>query len=177
MSKFILFFSLMVLSKTIAAQSENIYDYSFINIEGDSVSMGQFRGKKILIVNTASKCGFTKQYEQLQELHKQFGDNVTIIGFPCNQFGKQESGTEEKIQAFCQKNYGVEFLMASKIKVKGKEQHPIYKWLTDIELNNVLSSEVKWNFAKYIIDEKGNFITHFGSRVIPTDDQIVSLLK
>lgn len=177
MAKFILFFSALFLSPSADSQSKNIYDYSFIDIEGKTFSMAQFKGKKLLIVNTASKCGFTKQYKQLQELHDQYGASLSVIGFPCNQFGMQESGTEEKIQSFCQKNYGVEFLMASKIKVKGRGQHPIYKWLTSKKLNGVLKSKVKWNFTKYLIDENGNFIAHFGSRVVPTDDQIVSLLK
>ena len=109
MSKFILFFSLMVLSQAISAQSKSIYDYSFINIEGDNVDMKEFKGKTILIVNTASKCGFTGQYEQLQELHEQYKDQLVLIGFPCDQFGGQEPGSEEEIKGFCQKNYGVTF--------------------------------------------------------------------
>ena len=177
MSKFILFFSLMVLSQTIAAQSKSIYDYSFINIEGENVDMKDFKGKTILIVNTASKCGFTGQYEQLQELHEQYKDQLILIGFPCDQFGGQEPGSEEEIKGFCQKNYGVTFLMASKINVKGEEQHPIYQWLTQLDLNNVEDSKVGWNFTKYLIDDKGNYIEHFKSKVSPMSEEITKHLK
>ena len=177
MSKFILFFSLMVLSQTIAAQSKSIYDYSFINIEGDNVDMKEFKGKTILIVNTASKCGFTGQYEQLQELHEQYKDQLVLIGFPCDQFGGQEPGSEEEIKGFCQKNYGVTFLMASKINVKGEEQHPLYQWLTQLDLNNVEDSKVGWNFTKYLIDNEGNYIDHFKSKVSPMSEEITKHLN
>lgn len=177
MLKFILFLSLMVLSQTITAQSKNIYDYSFASIEGDNVDMNNFKGKTILIVNTASKCGFTGQYEQLQELHEKFKDQLVIIGFPCDQFGGQEPGTDEEIKGFCKKNYGVTFLMASKIDVKGEEQHPIYQWLTQVDLNNVEDSKVAWNFSKYLIDGEGNYIEHFKSKVSPMSDEITKRLK
>lgn len=177
MSKFILFFSLMVLSQAISAQSKSIYDYSFINIEGDNVDMKEFKGKTILIVNTASKCGFTGQYEQLQELHEQYKDQLVLIGFPCDQFGGQEPGSEEEIKGFCQKNYGVTFLMASKINVKGEEQHPLYQWLTQLDLNNVEDSKVGWNFTKYLIDNEGNYIDHFKSKVSPMSEEITKHLN
>lgn len=177
MSKFILFFSLMVLSQAISAQSKSIYDYSFINIEGDNVDMKEFKGKTILIVNTASKCGFTGQYEQLQELHEKYKDRLILIGFPCDQFGGQEPGSEEEIKGFCQKNYGVTFLMASKINVKGEEQHPIYQWLTQLDLNNVEDSKVGWNFTKYLIDDKGNYIENFKSKVSPMSEEITKHIK
>ena len=177
MSKFILFFSLMVLSQAISAQSKSIYDYSFINIEGDNVDMKEFKGKTILIVNTASKCGFTGQYEQLQELHEKYKDRLILIGFPCDQFGGQEPGSEEEIKGFCQKNYGVTFLMASKINVKGEEQHPIYQWLTQLDLNNVEDSKVGWNFTKYLIDDKGHYIEIFKSKVSPMSEEITKHIK
>lgn len=160
-----------------SAQSTSIYDYSFIDIEGNEVSLADFKGKKLLIVNVASKCGFTPQYAELQELHEKHGDKVAIIGFPCDQFGGQEPGSEEDIQSFCQKNYGVEFLMASKIEVKGKDQHPLYVWLTNKEANSVEDSKVMWNFQKYLIDENGKLVESFKSGVSPMDEKIVSLLN
>lgn len=159
------------------AQDGGVYDYSFKDIDGNDVALSSFKGKKILFVNVASKCGFTPQYAELQELHEKFGDKVVIIGFPCDQFGGQEPGSEEEIQSFCQKNYGVEFLMASKIDVKGNNQNPIYTWLTSEEKNGVESSKVMWNFQKYIVDENGMYIAHFKSGVKPTDAEITDLLK
>ena len=112
----------------VKAQEGSIYDYTFNDIDGNKVSLSSFKGKKIMFVNVASKCGFTPQYVELQQVHEKYGDKVVIIGFPCDQFVGQEPGSEEEIQAFCQKNYGVEFLMASKIDVKGSNQNPIYTW-------------------------------------------------
>lgn len=159
------------------AQSKNIYDYSFTDIDGNKVELKQFEGKKILFINVASKCGFTPQYEDLQTLHEKYGDKVALIGFPCNQFLGQEPKGEEEIQAFCQKNYGVEFLMASKIDVKGKDQHPVYEWLTSEELNGVESSKVGWNFQKYLVDENGKLIRHFSPKTNPMDNEIISLIE
>lgn len=161
----------------VKAQEGSIYDYTFNDIDGNKVSLSSFKGKKIMFVNVASKCGFTPQYAELQQVHEKYGDKVVIIGFPCDQFGGQEPGSEEEIQAFCQKNYGVEFLMASKIDVKGSNQNPIYTWLTSEEKNGVESSKVMWNFQKYIVDENGMYIAHFKSGVKPTDAEITDLLK
>ena len=157
------------------AQSTDIYEYSFTDINGNEVALSSFKGKKIMFVNVASKCGYTPQYAELQEVHEKYGEKLVIIGFPCDQFGGQEPGTEEEIQSFCQKNYGVEFLMASKIEVKGKDQHPIYTWLTSEELNGIESSKVMWNFQKYLVDENGKYINHFKSGVKPTDEEITKL--
>ena len=159
------------------AQSTNIYEYSFTDIDGNEVSLKQFEGKKILFVNVASECGYTNQYEDLQKLHEEYGEKIMLIGFPCDQFGGQEPGDEAEIKSFCQKNYGVDFLMASKIDVKGENQHPIYFWLTHQEANGVEDSKVSWNFNKYIVDEKGNYIAHYPSGVKPMDEKITSLLK
>ena len=167
-----LFFSARVLN----AQSTNIYEYSFTDIEGTEVQLSQFKGKKILFVNVASKCGFTPQYEGLQKLHEQYGDKLVIIGFPCNQFLKQEPEGEEEIKGFCQKNYGVEFLMASKIEVKGKGQHPIYAWLTNKSLNGKKDSKVGWNFQKYLVDEEGNYLMMFKPGVKPMSEEITKEL-
>lgn len=158
------------------AQSADLYDYSFIDIDGKERSLTEFKGKKIMFVNVASKCGYTPQYAELQEVHKKYGDKLVIIGFPCNQFGGQEPGSEDDIQSFCQKNYGVEFLMASKIDVKGEKQHPIYAWLTNKSANGVEDSKVAWNFQKYLVDENGKYINHFKSGVKPMDEEITKLL-
>lgn len=174
--KNILILTLLFLG-TMSVAQRSLYDLSFIDIEGNEVKMDRFKGKKILIVNTASKCGFTPQYEQLQELHEKYNHKLVIIGFPCNQFGKQEPGSEEEIVTFCQKNYGVSFLMASKIDVKGADQHPVYQWLTSEEKNGVESSKVQWNFQKYLIDENGNYIKEFGTKVKPDDPEIISLIE
>ena len=173
----VLFLIISLISFSVMAQETSIYDYSFTTIDGEVVSLKIFKGKKILFVNVASKCGFTGQYKELQELHKTYGEQLVLIGFPCDQFGGQEPGTEEEIKGFCQKNYGVEFLMASKVNVKGKEQHPIYQWLTQVELNSVEDSKVAWNFSKYLIDEEGKYIEHFKSKVNPMSEDITKHLK
>ena len=164
------------MTASLQAQSTNIYDYKFNDINGDEVLLSQFKGKKILFVNVASKCVYTPQYDQLEKLHEGYKDKLVIIGFPCNQFLNQERGSEKEIAAFCRKNYGVQFLMASKIDVKGKNQHPIYQWLTSKKLNGVKRSKVKWNFNKYLVDENGKFLARFKSKVKPMDDKIISLL-
>ncbi|WP_445725677.1 glutathione peroxidase [Flavobacterium sp.] len=154
----------------------SIYTIPIKSIEGKKIDLAAFKGKKILIVNTASECGFTKQYADLQKLHEQYKDKLVIIGVPCNQFGGQEPGTLVEIQSFCQVNYGVTFLMTEKVDVKGQNQHPIYKWLTDKELNGVENSSVSWNFEKYLLDENGNYLANFGSMVNPMSDKITKLL-
>lgn len=174
--KKIAFILFTLITMNLSAQNTDLYSYSFTDIEGNEVSMSQFRGKKILIINVASKCGYTPQYEDLQKLHEQYGEKVTLIGFPCNQFLKQEPGDESEIKEFCQKNYGVEFLMASKIDVKGNEQHPIYTWLTTKELNGVEDSKVAWNFQKYLIDENGQYVEKFEPGVNPLDVELTSKL-
>ncbi|MCH2229459.1 MAG: glutathione peroxidase [Crocinitomicaceae bacterium] len=158
-------------------QEKSIYNYSFTSIDGESVSMESFRGKKLFFINVASNCGFTEQYIELQELHQLHGEQLVILGFPCDQFGGQEPGTEEQIKGFCQKKYGVEFLMASKIDVKGEQQHPIYRWLTNADLNGVESTNIAWNFTKFLVDEKGNYIESFISRVNPMSEDILKHLE
>lgn len=169
----ILFFTLIA-SLTMAQTS--IYDLSFDDISGKKVNLSDFKGKKIMFVNTASECGFTGQYAELQELHEKYGDKLMLIGFPCDQFGGQEPGSESEIQSFCKKNYGVTFLMASKIDVKGANQHPVYRWLTSKDQNGVDNSTVMWNFEKFIIDENGNLVDHFKSPVTPMNDKIISII-
>ena len=156
--------------------AQSIYDLSFISIDGDTVDLSSYKGKKIVFVNVASECGFTPQYVELQGLHEAHGDEVQLIGFPCNQFGSQEPGSEDEIQAFCEKNYGVSFLMASKVDVKGDDQHPIYEWLTKKNLNNEDNSNVLWNFEKFIVNEEGELIEHFRSAVSPMSDKMLEAL-
>ncbi|UIR58003.1 glutathione peroxidase [Sphingobacterium sp. SRCM116780] len=154
----------------------SIYDYSFNSLDGKEIKMSSFKGKKILIVNTASKCGFTKQYKDLQELYSLYGKDLVIIGFPANNFGNQEPGTNGDIQEFCQQNYGVEFLMAEKVDVKGDGIAPLFKYLTSQE-NPDFQGEIKWNFEKFLIDENGKLVHRYRSAVNPMSDEIVNWVK
>ncbi|MGV6845413.1 MAG: glutathione peroxidase [Lutibacter sp.] len=154
----------------------SIYDISIKSLSGENIDLAKFKGKKILFVNTASKCGFTKQYADLQKLHETYKDKLVVIGVPCNQFGGQEPGNATQIQSFCKINYGVTFLMTEKVDVKGDNQHPLYAWLTKKELNGVKNSSVKWNFQKYLIDENGNFLDYFYSITKPMSSKILKQL-
>lgn len=159
-------------------QVENsIHKFKVEGLDGKTINFADFKGKKILVVNTASECGFTPQYADLEKLYKTYSDKLVIIGFPTNDFGKQEPGTNAEIGSFCQKNYGVTFPMAAKITVKGKEIAPIYKWLTSKNLNGIADAEITWNFNKFLLDENGILIKKFESKVTPLDEAIVSLLK
>ena len=155
---------------------QSIYDIEISSLEGKKIDLNDFKGKKILFVNVASKCGYTSQYKNLQELHDAHGDKLAIIGVPCNQFGGQEPGSASEIKEFCSKNYGVTFLMAEKCDVKGSNQHKLYKWLTMKSENGVEDSTVGWNFQKYLVDENGKLIQMFKSGVSPLDASITSLL-
>ena len=157
--------------------NNSIYDIKADTIDGQTIPLDTFKGKKMLIVNTASKCGFTPQYKDLQQLHEEHGDKVAILGFPSNNFMWQEPGNNEKIAAFCEKNYGVTFQMFAKVNVKGSTRHPLYKWLTKKELNGWNSKAPSWNFCKYLIDEQGKLIQYFGSSVKPFDKKILELLN
>ena len=157
--------------------SSTVYDFSLTGTDGKEINLNAFKGKKILFVNVASKCGYTPQYEGLQKLYEQNKENLVIIGLPCNQFMNQEPGTNAEIQTFCKKNYGVTFPITQKIYVKGDKIHPLYNWLTRKELNGVEDSKVKWNFQKYLIDEEGALIRVFGSKVKPLDEEVISAVK
>ena len=156
---------------------KNIYNIKINSLQGTPINLQQFKGKKILLVNVASKCGFTAQYKDLQNLQDTYKDSLVIIGTPCNQFGKQEPGNASEIQEFCKVNYGVTFLITEKIDVKGKNQHPLYKWLTDKDSNGKQNSTVKWNFQKYLIDEKGEFLNYFYSITNPLSSRITKYLN
>lgn len=177
MKKLTLILSLILIS-SIAFSQKSFYDFKVKDIEGGDFNLSSLKGKKILVVNTASKCGLTPQYKQLEELFEKFGgDKFTIIGFPANNFMKQEPGTDSEIAEFCEKNYGVKFQMMSKISVKGDDMHPLYKWLTSKSENGVLDSEVKWNFQKYMIDENGKLVDMVEPKVKPDDEKILSWIK
>jgi len=170
-------FSLILFAGMVFAQSP-FYDFKVKDIDGNDFDLSSLKGKKVLVVNTASKCGFTPQYEQLEAIFKKYGgDKFTIIGFPANNFMKQEPGTNDEIAAFCEKNYGVTFQMMSKISVKGDDMAPLYQWLTQKSKNGVSDSKVGWNFQKYLIDENGNLVEMVESKVKPDDERIVSWIK
>jgi glutathione peroxidase len=146
----------------------SIYDITMNGLDGQPVNFAQYRGKNLLIVNTASKCGYTPQYGALQKLHEQYGDQVVILGFPANNFLWQEPGSNSDIATFCQKNYGVTFQMFEKVSVKGKDQHPLYRWLTAKS-----GKKPSWNFCKYLIDQNGEVAGFFGPKVDPLDESII----
>ncbi len=154
----------------------SIYDFKVEALDGSTIDFSKYKGKKILVVNTASKCGYTKQYEGLEKLYEQYKDKLVIVGFPANNFGGQEPGTNTEIGEFCKKNYGVTFPMAAKISVKGDDTAPIYKWLCSKAENGVLDAEIKWNFGKFLLDENGNLISYFPSKVEPMSEDITSKL-
>lgn len=156
----------------------NIYDYKVKNLVGEEYDFSKLKGKKIMIVNTASKCGLTPQYKQLQELYENYqNENFVIVGFPANNFMSQEPGTNEEIAAFCQENYGVTFPMMSKISVKGNDMHELYKFLTEKQLNGVEDSQVSWNFQKYLINESGELERVVSPQTLPTDESIINWIK
>ncbi|GJM30741.1 MAG: glutathione peroxidase [Cyclobacteriaceae bacterium] len=160
------------------ALNSSIYDYKIEALNSNEViDLSMHRGKMMLLVNVASKCGYTPQYQDLQKLYETYQDKLVIIGFPCNQFLFQESGSEEQIAQFCQTNYGVTFPMTTKIKVKGANKHPIYRWLTSEKLNGVGDYAVSWNFNKFLIDENGRLIGFYKSSVAPFSEEIISHLK
>ena len=153
---------------------KSIYDFKVIALDGSVIDFSKYRGKKILIVNTASKCGFTPQYEALEKLYENNKDHLVIIGFPANNFMFQEPGSNEHIAEFCKKNYGVTFPMAAKISVKGKDMALLYRWLTQKQYNGYRDTKVKWNFQKYLINEKGELINVFYSKTTPDSPEIIA---
>jgi glutathione peroxidase len=153
-------------------------DFQMKTIDGEDVSLSKYAGKVVVFVNVASQCGFTRQYKQLQELHANYADKgVAVVGVPCNQFGGQEPGTPEEIVEFCQKNYGVEFDLLSKVDVKGKGQTGLYKYLTNLDLAPKGKGDVRWNFEKFVLDKSGKPIARFASNVKPDSDEFMSVIK
>ena len=167
-------FTIFTLSaaEKISDRTKSFYDLSAEDINGEIISMNTYKGKKVLVVNVASRCGYTPQYEGLQELYETYGDSLVVLGFPSNDFMWQEPGSNSEIKTFCQRTYGVTFPMFSKIHVKGRKQHPIYDWLSDSKLNGWNDKNPSWNFNKYLLDEKGNLIEWFGANLEPLDTMI-----
>ena len=160
-----------------AQTAKSIHSFKVKTLDGKVIDFSKCKGKKILIVNSASECGFTPQYEDLEKLYKTYKDKLVIVGFPANNFGGQEPGSNEEIGAFCKKNYGVTFPMAAKVSVKGKDIAPIFKFLTDKKLNGVKNTTILWNFTKFLLNEKGELMDTFISTTKPTSDSITKYLK
>ena len=155
----------------------SVFQFKVTDIDGGTINFKQFKGKKILIVNTASQCGFTKQYAELEKLYETYKGKLVIIGFPANNFGGQEPGTNAEIKTFCTGKYNVTFPMASKVSVKGDDIAPLFDWLTHKSKNGVMDAEIKWNFTKFLLDENGVLITKFDSPVTPMDPKITAYLN
>ena len=163
---------------SVPLNTQSIYQYKVEDLSGNTFDFASLKGKKILIVNTASKCGYTPQYEQLEAVYNKYKNkNLVIIGFPANNFMWQERGTNEEIATFSKSKYGVTFPMMAKISVKGKDMHPIYQFLTQKKLNGVLDSKVEWNFQKYLINEKGQLEQVYMSGVKPNDEKIINWIE
>jgi glutathione peroxidase len=165
MKSLILYFTLMI------ALPSSIYDFKMTSLEGEEIDFAKYKGKTLLIVNVASQCGFTPQYKDLQKLHETYGDKVTILGFPANNFGSQEPGSSEQIAQFCEKNYGVKFQLFEKISVKGPDQHPLYQYLKEKS-----GEEPSWNFCKYVVKPDGT-VKFFPSKVKPLDSEILAAIQ
>jgi glutathione peroxidase len=157
-----------LLRKSAKPTVASIYEFKIPSLEGDTIDFSRYKGKNLLIVNTASKCGYTYQYEDLQKLHEDYGDKVTVLGFPANNFLWQEPGSNDEIASFCQRNYGVSFQMFQKVSVKGRDQHPLYQWL-----ESKSGEHPSWNFCKYVIDKNGNVKAFYGPKVKPLDTKII----
>lgn len=168
----------VIMTNAQTGEKKNFHDFTVKTIDGNDFSLAQLKGKKVLVVNTASKCGYTPQYEDLQKLYETYGgEKFTIIGFPANNFMGQEPGTNTEIKEFCSTKYGVTFPMMSKISVKGKDIAPLYEWLTTKEMNGVMDAPVKWNFQKFMIDENGNLVDMAPPSEEPVSDRIVNWIK
>ncbi len=170
-----LFTLLITLSTMTTIAQKSIHEFEFETLDGETKSFADYKGKKVLIVNTASECGFTPQYEELQKLHEKYGQKLVIVGFPANNFGKQEPGSNKEIAAFCQKNYGVTFQMAAKVSVKGDDIHQLFTWLNQQE-NPDFKGDIKWNFEKYLLDEEGHLIRRYRSAVKPLSSKITDAI-
>lgn len=185
--------ALIALLASAIISASSIYDFKVDGLEGNTIDLSQYKGKKIMIVNTASKCGNTPQYKQLEALYAKYKDKLVIIGFPANNFGGQEPGSNEEIKEFCTRNYGVSFPMAAKASVKGDDIHPLFKWLVeqsndmakkinadntkDILYKRFLQDPVSWNFTKFLVDEKGNLVAVFHNKVNPMSEEVLKYLN
>jgi glutathione peroxidase len=165
----------LLLSTLLSASS--IYDFKVAGLEGDSIDFSQYKGKKIMIVNTASKCGNTPQYAELEQLYKKYKDKLVIVGFPANNFGGQEPGSNEEIKEFCSRNYGVSFPMAAKVSVKGDDIDPLFQYLVNEAKKLGVEEPIRWNFTKFLIDENGKLVTVFSSRTKPMSEDVLKYLN
>jgi len=164
--------------KQSAIFGKSFYDLSIKTLDGKStINFKDFKGKKILCVNTASQCGFTRQYDKLEKLYEKYKDKLIVVGFPCNQFGEQEPWDPYKISEFCKSRYGVTFPLSEKIEVKGDSAHVVYQWLTQKKFNGVKDVKIRWNFGKFLISEKGKFIEYFPETTEPDDPNLISLIE
>ena len=168
-----------IASRTASTTSKgSFHSFSATSLDGKKIDFSEYKVKKVVVLNVASKCGYTPQYADWQAFHEQYGDKIVVLGFPTNDFMNQEPGSEEQIASFCQKNYGVTFQMFSKVDViKGNNQHPLYKWLSNSDLNGWNDKAPTWNFCKYFIDENGELKKFFASSVNPMDPEIIQLIK
>jgi glutathione peroxidase len=169
--------TLLLAITTMAFSQTKFYDFKVKTLEGNDFDFSSLKGKKVMVVNVASKCGFTPQYKELEEVYEKYKDDFVIIGFPANNFMHQEPGTPAEIRQFCTANYGVSFPLMEKISVKGSDMHPLYKWLTTKEENGVMDSNVKWNFQKYLIDENGKLVDVIYSSEKPTSDKVLAWIN
>ena len=175
--KTILAFLSLIIMTSFHPTAESIYNFKIKALDGSTIDFSKYKGKKILIVNTASMCGYTPQYEGLEKLYKEYQDKLVVVGFPANNFGQQEPGTNEEIQQFCKVRYGVTFPLASKVDVVGDNTAPLFKWLTSKEENGVLDATIGWNFTKFLLDENGKLLASFPSKVTPDSEEILKYLK
>lgn len=167
---------LLILSGLMTWMVSSIYDFKVTSLDGGTIDFSKYKGKKILIVNTASECGNTPQYAELEKLNQQYGNSLVIVGFPANNFGGQEPGSNSEIESFCKKNYGVTFPMAEKVSVKGDDIHPLFKYLVSEAEKIGEKDPIKWNFTKFLIDEDGKLVKVFHNKVLPMSDEVVSAI-
>ncbi len=167
---------MVALPSALMAQASGFYSFKVRTLEGQDFDLSQLKGKKVMIVNTASRCGFTPQFKDLEELYEKYQGELVILGFPANNFANQEPLSATEIRDFCTNSYGVTFQMMEKISVKGDDMNPLYKWLTSKALNGVMDSEVKWNFQKYLIDEKGNLVDVIYTKEKPGSEKVLNWL-
>ena len=178
MKKFFMILTVIFVATSVSGQKKSLYDFQAKTLDGQDFNFSTLKGKKVLVVNTASKCGLTPQYEGLQKLYEQYGsEDFVIVGFPANNFAGQEPGSNKEISDFCTANYGVTFQMMEKISVKGDDMHPLYQWLTSIENNGVVDAPVSWNFQKFLINENGQIIDFVEPKVEPFDVKITSWIE
>lgn len=177
MKYFLTLVAVVMLSAFTMPANNSIHSFKVKSIDGGMIDFAKYKGKKILVVNVASQCGYTRQYEGLQKLYDAHKDKLVIVGFPANNFGSQEPGSDGEIAQFCKARFGVTFPMASKISVKGDDTAPIYKWLTSKSENGVLDATIGWNFNKFLLDENGKMIAYFPSKIEPNSEEITKWLK